>query len=71
MTDVCLLFSFVYKLTDFGTARELKPDQEFTSIHGTEEYLVRIISFVESHMVYKFILVKFWTLKMFSLIVYT
>ena len=33
-------FSFVYKLTDFGAARELAPEQEFVSIYGTEEYLV-------------------------------
>ncbi|CAB4008759.1 Serine threonine- kinase TBK1, partial [Paramuricea clavata] len=30
---------FVYKLTDFGAARELAPEQEFMSIYGTEEYL--------------------------------
>ena len=37
-----ILYSFrsVYKLTDFGAARELAPEQEFVSIYGTEEYLV-------------------------------
>ncbi|TRY93379.1 hypothetical protein DNTS_032871 [Danionella cerebrum] len=29
----------VYKLTDFGGARELEDDQTFVSIYGTEEYL--------------------------------
>lgn len=31
--------SSVYKLTDFGAARELEEEEEFTSIYGTEEYL--------------------------------
>ena len=31
----------VYKLTDFGAARELEDDEKFMSIYGTEEYLVR------------------------------
>ena len=35
-----VICSFVYKLTDFGAARELAPEQEFMSIYGTEEYLV-------------------------------
>jgi hypothetical protein len=35
-----VVLSFVYKLTDFGAARELAPEQEFMSIYGTEEYLV-------------------------------
>lgn len=30
----------VYKLTDFGAARELDDDEKFMSIYGTEEYLV-------------------------------
>lgn len=30
----------VYKLTDFGAARELEDDEKFMSIYGTEEYLV-------------------------------
>lgn len=30
----------VYKLTDFGAARELEDDEKFISIYGTEEYLV-------------------------------
>ena len=29
----------VYKLTDFGAARELQDDQQFVSLYGTEEYL--------------------------------
>ncbi|XP_041837222.1 inhibitor of nuclear factor kappa-B kinase subunit epsilon [Melanotaenia boesemani] len=29
----------VYKLTDFGAARELDDDEKFVSIYGTEEYL--------------------------------
>ena len=29
----------IYKLTDFGAARELKEDHEFMSLYGTEEYL--------------------------------
>ncbi|KAM6946795.1 inhibitor of nuclear factor kappa-B kinase subunit epsilon isoform 1-T2 [Lycodopsis pacificus] len=29
----------VYKLTDFGAARELEDDETFMSIYGTEEYL--------------------------------
>lgn len=32
----------VYKLTDFGAARELEDDEKFVSIYGTEEYLVRL-----------------------------
>lgn len=31
--------SFVYKLTDFGAARELDTHGVFTSVYGTEEYL--------------------------------
>lgn len=29
----------IYKLTDFGAARELKDNQPFVSLYGTEEYL--------------------------------
>lgn len=29
----------IYKLTDFGAARELEEDQQFVSLYGTEEYL--------------------------------
>ncbi|XP_053970534.1 serine/threonine-protein kinase TBK1 [Hylaeus volcanicus] len=29
----------IYKLTDFGAARELQEDQQFVSLYGTEEYL--------------------------------
>lgn len=32
--------STIYKLTDFGAARELQDDQQFMSLYGTEEYLV-------------------------------
>ncbi|XP_027051194.1 serine/threonine-protein kinase TBK1-like [Pocillopora damicornis] len=31
--------SFVYKLTDFGAARELEAHEVFMSVYGTEEYL--------------------------------
>lgn len=31
--------TIVYKLTDFGAARELNDDQQFVSLYGTEEYL--------------------------------
>lgn len=31
--------STIYKLTDFGAARELQEDQQFVSLYGTEEYL--------------------------------
>lgn len=31
--------STIYKLTDFGAARELQDDQQFMSLYGTEEYL--------------------------------
>lgn len=30
----------IYKLTDFGAARELEDDEKFVSVYGTEEYLV-------------------------------
>lgn len=30
----------IYKLTDFGAARELDDDEKFVSVYGTEEYLV-------------------------------
>lgn len=30
----------IYKLTDFGAARELEDNEKFMSIYGTEEYLV-------------------------------
>ena len=33
------LYSFIFKLADFGTARELGPDETFISLYGTEEYL--------------------------------
>ena len=31
--------SYIFKLADFGTARELRADETFISLHGTEEYL--------------------------------
>lgn len=31
----------IYKLADFGAARELQDDENFVSLYGTEEYLVR------------------------------
>ncbi|XP_041348781.1 serine/threonine-protein kinase TBK1-like [Gigantopelta aegis] len=31
--------SWVYKLTDFGAARELEDEESFMSLYGTEEYL--------------------------------
>lgn len=30
----------MYKLTDFGAARNLHEDESFQSLYGTEEYLV-------------------------------
>ena len=32
----------VYKLADFGAARQLQDEENFTSLYGTEEYLVSI-----------------------------
>lgn len=37
----------LYKITDFGAARELQDDETFTSIYGTEEYLVKTLTLVE------------------------
>lgn len=34
--------SSVYKLTDFGAARELADNEQFQSLYGTEEYLVSL-----------------------------
>ena len=34
-----LVCRYVFKLADFGTARELAPGETFFSLHGTEEYL--------------------------------
>lgn len=36
----------VYKLTDFGAARELEDDEQFVSLYGTEEYLVSHVSLI-------------------------
>lgn len=38
----------VYKLTDFGAARELEDDEQFVSLYGTEEYLVSSYDFTFS-----------------------
>ena len=41
LTRFSLCYSSVYKLTDFGAAKQLQDaDQSFMSIYGTEEYLV-------------------------------
>lgn len=38
--DIHNVGSFTFKLADFGTARELDPEEQgFFSIDGTEEYL--------------------------------
>lgn len=39
MKFICDDGTTVYKLTDFGAARELQEDQQFVSLYGTEEYL--------------------------------
>lgn len=39
MKFICDDGGTVYKLTDFGAARELEEDQQFMSLYGTEEYL--------------------------------
>lgn len=39
MKFICDDGTIVYKLTDFGAARELQEDQQFMSLYGTEEYL--------------------------------
>jgi serine/threonine protein kinase len=38
--DFFFYFRSIYKLTDFGAARQLDDEENFTSIYGTEEYLV-------------------------------
>ena len=40
---VCVRRRSVYKLTDFGAARQLPEDGEFMSLYGTEEYLVSLL----------------------------
>ena len=42
-----------YKLTDFGAARELREQEAFTSIVGTQEYLVSLIN-VYDWLIYYF-----------------
>ena len=32
-----------YKLADFGAARQLEAEENFTSLYGTEEYLVSLL----------------------------
>ncbi|XKL59765.1 hypothetical protein PGB90_000781 [Kerria lacca] len=39
MKFICDDGKTIYKLTDFGAARELEEDQQFMSLYGTEEYL--------------------------------
>lgn len=39
MKFICDDGATVYKLTDFGAARELQEDQQFMFLYGTEEYL--------------------------------
>uniref|UniRef100_T1JDA2 Protein kinase domain-containing protein n=1 Tax=Strigamia maritima TaxID=126957 RepID=T1JDA2_STRMM len=39
MKFITLEGRIIYKLTDFGAARELNDDQQFVSLYGTEEYL--------------------------------
>jgi len=50
MSIICLLFVLrsIYKLIDFGAARQLHDEEQFASLYGTEEYLVcrNYISFV-------------------------
>lgn len=43
LEDIILnLFRSVYKLTDFGAAKQLESeDEQFMSLYGTEEYLVK------------------------------
>ena len=49
---LCMIYfpcSAVYKLTDFGAARELEEEEQFMSLYGTEEYLVKLrLSFLNS-----------------------
>ena len=41
LTIPVLNFRSIYKLTDFGAAKELEHEEEqFMSLYGTEEYLV-------------------------------
>ena len=42
-TQWCIVISFrsIYRLTDFGAAKQLETEEEqFMSLYGTEEYLV-------------------------------
>ena len=40
LSKLTICFSVTYVLTDFGGARALDDEETFTSIYGTEEYLV-------------------------------
>ena len=43
LTQWCIVISFrsIYRLTDFGAAKQLETEEEqFMSLYGTEEYLV-------------------------------
>lgn len=40
MSAVSVVCSLTFKLTDFGAAKEIGKSEEFTSMYGTEEYLV-------------------------------
>jgi hypothetical protein len=44
-------FRHIYKLTDFGAARELQEEEQFVSLYGTEEYLVITLIFWIHHSV--------------------
>jgi len=42
---ISCVFRSVYKLTDFGAAKQLEDEEEqFMSLYGTEEYLVIVLS---------------------------
>ena len=49
---ISLYFRSIYKLTDFGAAKELEHEEEqFMSLYGTEEYLV-ILSLLKPAQAY-------------------
>jgi hypothetical protein len=41
LLNINILSRSIYMLTDFGAARTLDEEETFTSIYGTEEYLVK------------------------------
>ena len=50
MHCISLCFRSIYKLTDFGAAKELEHEEEqFMSLYGTEEYLVILSSLKPAH----------------------